>query len=333
MFALMPIIGKGIRDNPYRADVPSGITYHSAHIPTDRNGVPRHLEAITHFDDDLIVPPNIVTRLKSESTVRSMLALRDLRCEIKDMKRTPLLRDRQLYLGGGALAADSFDRADSADLGTQWDAGYPGNNSMQIVGNRVRGSVVSADNSESYNAATLPGNQWTQATLASVSTAAAKLATVLTRAAAPPTFSWYQFVLLAPGFGAATSEIGKRVAAAYTLLASETSTTWGAGDVIRGESDGTSHKIYRNGSTTALVSVTDSSLSSGRSGINIYVDGSLANIEIDDWSAGPSCGMRSLMGVGCGIRVLSAISLTQAQTRRGLFKTLAACVVGPKGKV
>ena len=288
MLFLLPIIGSGTQDDLYRADVPKGVDHHSAHIPTGRNGVPLFLDAVVSFDADLIIPPSIVTRLRGKEFMRTLLLKRDPRAVLDSMIRPVQIRDAQMYLGGGALVTDNFNRAGSADLGTQWDAGYPGNNPLQIVGNRVRASVVSSDNAESYNGVTLPANQWAQLTLASVSTAAAKLATVLTRAAVPPTFSWYQFVLLTPGFGATKSEIAKRVAVAYTLLASETSTVWGAGDVIRAESDGTTHNLYRNGSTTALLSATDSALSSGRAGINIYVDSSLANIEVDDWSAGPA---------------------------------------------
>ena len=297
MLALMPVIGSGTRNDPYRADVPAGVNYHSANIRTDKFGVPVHLDAIVHFDDDLIVPPTMVTKLRSRLAMQALLAVRDPACVIDKMQRAPRLRDMQLYLGGGALAADSFDRADSTDLGTQWDAGYTSNNNLQIVGNRVRGTVLSADSTESYNAVTLPNNQWSQLTLASMSGAPVKVATVLTRAAVPPTFSWYQCAALTPG-AAVRSELGKRVAGVYTILSNETSTTWGAGDVLRGESDGTTHTLYRNGSTTALLSATDSSHAAGRAGIGIYIDDSLANIEVDNWSAGPGTSRLAAMGMG-----------------------------------
>src|SRR4029079_14781477 len=62
-----------------------------------------------------------------------------------------------------STAVDSFDRADSLDLGSAWDP-YTGLNALQIVGNSVR-ATISGDNIESYNAVPLPNDQWSQATL------------------------------------------------------------------------------------------------------------------------------------------------------------------------
>ena len=285
MFCLLPIIGSGTRDAPYRVDVPIGITYHSAHIPTDRNGVPRYLEAITHFDDDLIVPPNIVTRLKSGSTVRGMLEVRDSRCKIKDMKRIPQLRDAQMYLGGGSLATDNFDRADGP-LGSLWDDGYAPENALAINGNRAGALTAGAGSVESYNGVALPNNQWVQCDLAAKAGAVISLVHVLTRMTAPAIKTWYAGEM-AQNFST-RSRIVKNVAGIETTLASENVTTWAVGDVLRLEADGTALALYRNNSTTALLTATDSAIAGGRAGLLFYVEGAVTNYLADNWSAGPA---------------------------------------------
>ena len=63
------------------------------------------------------------------------------------------------------LAADPFDRADNADLGTNWT---PGPDGFQIVSNAVRPANDSIDSWESFNAITWPDNQYSASTLAGV---------------------------------------------------------------------------------------------------------------------------------------------------------------------
>lgn len=56
-----------------------------------------------------------------------------------------------------------------------------------------------------------------------------------------------------------------------------------------------------------------------------------AHVHIGSFSEG-GANMRSLLGVGGMIRVVALASLAHPQTRRDLFKSLAACLVGPKGR-
>ena len=282
MFCLIPIIGSGTRDDPYRPSLPAGVAY-SAQIPTGPDGRPLYLDAPVWLDDWGMVPTSLITQLKSELAIRNWLSQKGLSDELAGMKRPPQVRDVQALLRR-TMAEDDFNRADNVDLGTSWDAGYTGQSNAQIVGNRVRSGAAALDSIESYNAVAFPSDQWARCLVATIQGAGICAPRVSLRMADPPTQSMYEMLALRNVAGE-QSRIHKFVAGVHTILANENVTTWAAGDTIAGEAIGTTLTLYRNESTPALLTVTDSSLTSGRAGITVFTD-VIADTEIDDWSAG-----------------------------------------------
>lgn len=197
------------------------------------------------------------------------------------------------------IATDDFNRADSIDLGAAWDT-YDIFTNLQIVGNRVRaGATGGNDTLESYNAVTVPNDQWAEVTLATVITPPPIYTVwggVVLRAATPPTTTMY---VLAGGVdsGSGLTSVYKWIAGVFTSLASDTQ-TWVSGDVALGEAQGTALRIYRNG--TLQLSATDSSITDGRLGAKAAVGdgGALTDIEIDGWSGGRFGPRQLLLGVG-----------------------------------
>ena len=294
MFCLLPLIGSGTFLDPYRADVPKGVLAHSAHIPTDSDGVPIYLDAPVSFDADLIIPPSITSSLRGQQMIRELMLARDEKAVLEAMIRPSQLRDAQMYLPGDPLLIDSFNRADSGDLGVQWDGGYtlPTADPLALRSNAAGMSVVSGnDNYESYNAAALPNDQWAEATLRAIVNAGGRINAprVCLRCTPPTVFTNYQY-MPAVNIAGQASTIAKVIAGAYTLLSSEGVTSWVAGNSFRGEVVGSSHSLYRNGSQTALLTASDSAIPSGtRAGIILYVDpgGSVTDSALGDFMAGP----------------------------------------------
>ena len=185
---------------------------------------------------------------------------------------------------------EDFNRADAADIGANWDAGYTGESALAIVGNRIRASAVATSALETVNAVSLTANQYAQITLSTFTGAVLAIAGVRVRNANAATNTGYAFQALR-NEGTKTSQIVRVDAGAGTVLITENATTWAATDVLRGEVYGTALRLYRNG--VLLLSFTDANLTSGKAGINLYVDtgGSLADLEVDDFIAGDLVGI------------------------------------------
>ena len=185
-----------------------------------------------------------------------------------------------------AVPGDNFNRANTLDLGTSWDAGYTTpvrpNTHLQIVGNRVRATTAMRDATETYTGVALANNQWAQVTLATANGTGAMAPRLLLRFSAPGLKSGYEFALGRGGLGF-TSRIERWNAGVSTPLAVENATAWVAGDVLRAEAQGTTLRLYRN--NVLVLSTTDATIASGRAGITIYA-ATIADVELDDFSAG-----------------------------------------------
>ena len=185
-----------------------------------------------------------------------------------------------------AVPGDDFNRANTLDLGTSWDAGHTTpvrpNTHLQIVGNRVRATTAMRDATETYTGVALANNQWAQVTLATANGTGAMAPRLLLRFSAPGLKSGYEFALGRGGLGF-TSRIERWNAGVSTPLAVENATAWVAGDVLRAEAQGTTLRLYRN--NVLVLSTTDATIASGRPGITIYA-ATIANVELDDFSAG-----------------------------------------------
>jgi hypothetical protein len=182
------------------------------------------------------------------------------------------------------LFSDDFSRADGA-LGANWADTYTGEDAPQIV-SQVLNAFSSANRaSASVTAISAPNNQWAQVTLAAMNNVGGvQMAQVLLRAAPAPTVTWYELQATI-GSGSFTSRIRYRTDASNaTTIASENATVWAASDVLYGEVQGTTIKLFRNGSQ--LLSVSDANLASGAVGLSINTPGGLIDCQVDNFLAG-----------------------------------------------
>ena len=284
MFAKVRIIGDGTRGNYYRPDVAGLVDQWQAVIPTDAGGHPKHADCLISVPDwrptGALVPFAL-----SPQGADALLRARDPKLRLTDLVERPPKLDIRAA-GRYQLGQDLFTRADNADIGASWDAGYTGMTAGQIVGGKVRGTVITTQEfDESYNALTLPADCWTEATLTITATAVVKYAWVFARCTAPATLTGYQ-ATIARNDGAFTSAIEKRVSGTGTQLSSENAITWATGDTWRLEVEGSAIRMYRNNGQ--ILSASDSAISAaGRAGMGCYVaSGSVGELEIDDIAFG-----------------------------------------------
>lgn len=168
------------------------------------------------------------------------------------------------FLALSDLVADSFTRANASSLGANWTT-MGGYNSSSIVSNSAVNNSAGSNLSFSYyNAQALSADQFSQATLSASPT---NYAGVGVRVAAGDNGYWFYCTT-------GTSYMLKRVSGAQTILTSAF-TTCTAGDVMRIEAGGTQITAYKNGAQVSTAS--DSSLTNGTAGIELYNSGSSNN--------------------------------------------------------
>lgn len=192
------------------------------------------------------------------------------------------------YVGDNATILDEFTRADSTDLGANWDGNYSGFTNAQIVGNCLR-VVATGDpeTAESWNALTPTANQWAQVRLKTFNTGTGGeiFGGVVLRAATPTTRTMYWIAAYTNNIEQFTV-IRKRVAGVEDEI-TFTPQVWAQGDIFRAEMSGTGFVVKRNGLVTQT-GLSDASIASGRVGIYMYVSSGAAatDLELDDFRAG-----------------------------------------------
>lgn len=199
------------------------------------------------------------------------------------------------------LFADSFTRADNADLGAGYDPGYltPNKTNATIISNDVRGAATNSEDPKSYetvNSVSLPGAQWCQFTMGAFAGTEDRRTGCLVRAAAPTTITGYwcyarKTATNTPVHNSAIQTLHSG-GAGDALIATDSTTVWGPGDIGRCEAEGSTIRFIRipAGQTVNLTIATASNaeFSTGRCGINMWMNtgGTLANATITDLSCG-----------------------------------------------
>jgi hypothetical protein len=184
------------------------------------------------------------------------------------------------------MATEDFNRADNADLGASWDAGYF--NTCQIVGNRLRDSAVGNAGFETYNVTTPTSAQYAKVTLSTFNTGASvndMYGGTLLRFANSPTTTGLLFTAKRSTAGGSQGQIFSYVAGVGSSVGSAT-VTWAPADVLESRALGSNVILYQNG--TPVLTGTNSVHSSGKAGIQCQVYGTavLSDIELDDWESG-----------------------------------------------
>lgn len=176
------------------------------------------------------------------------------------------------------LATDTFDRANADPIGGNWTtAGTYA--ALKIASNVAVPSNQGADGAAYYNAISWPNDQYSQLKVTGGTGGSGVGFGALTRQATGATNTNYRCVV---DRGATNNvEMGKTVAGTFTSLKSF-SNTWVDSDVLRLESQGTSHRIYRNG-TQISTTATDSAIASGNAGMFYSSDEASTG---NDWEGG-----------------------------------------------
>lgn len=170
--------------------------------------------------------------------------------------------------GDALLAFDGFTRANSADLGTNWDenTGESGPNGFDIVSNTAVPSDVAADSSETNNSVTWPDDQYSEVTYATTGADGIGSGSGPScREALGSTLTYYRAVGNASGY-----EFGRKNAGPFTSLSSGAGTTFAPADKLRlrikTSGANASWFLLKNG--VQFASGTDTSpIASGRAGI------------------------------------------------------------------
>ena len=190
--------------------------------------------------------------------------------------------------------SDFFNRADSTELGASWDAGYTSffgaTTNLAIVNNQLRVATLAADSLETNNTA-VANDQWAQITFISLTAADANIKApgIMLRANAPGDLTGYGFRVWVYNGSPHTRIERWDALVAHVVLADESATTWLTGDKLRGEAEGPTLRLYqvRGATETLILSATDATYGSGRTGIIHFVQaGTTADIQIDDFTAG-----------------------------------------------
>lgn len=222
---------------------------------------------------------------------------------------------------------DSFNRADSTELGASWDPGYTtfygANTNLVIVSNQLRVSATNADSIETHNTA-IANDQWAQITFSSLVTADANIRApgVLVRANAPGNLTGYACrVWIYNGSPHARIEEWNGLVS-HVPLVDESTTTWLTGDKLRCEAEGATLRLYQiRGTTETLVlSTTDATYASGRVGLQHYIAaaGTTNDIQIDNFTAGEFSVSAptppAITGVTSGSRTSTTVTYTGTPT-------------------
>ncbi len=207
------------------------------------------------------------------------------------------------------LVNDTFDRANSADLGSTWDvnSGF-GSGAFEILSNEAHITSGSNGNDgvETNNSATMPANQYAEATLGTTSNAGLGAGYgVGCRVNGASTATGYRLIASADGW-----EIARFVTGTFTSLGAFATTTFAAGDVARLEitTNGANADwvVKKNGSTVTSGTGSDTSpiTASGRVAVMYSSTDStgtgLASFRAGDFNSGSVAlsGSAGTIGIG-----------------------------------
>ena len=179
------------------------------------------------------------------------------------------------------IAAFTFTQSDGSP-GSPWEGGYSTGtptNDIQVVSNRIRGTSITQDSLMTINTA-LPDDQWCEIVISTITGSGSRVPRCILAANAPGSFNGYEFAALVGVSGTKTRISAWTNGQWQGNLASDNTTNWVSGDVLRAEKRGASLTLYRNG--TLVLTVSDSTYSGGRGGVIIYPGAAVANVEVDN---------------------------------------------------
>ena len=180
---------------------------------------------------------------------------------------------------------DDFNRADNADIGTEWTSGYSSTTAARITSNAVRSITLNTEAIEQYNAFTPNADQWASVKLTSIAAPNCLVGVILRAQPMPSPVTFYY--IAAGGFSTNYTIVKKRINFTDTQLLSQ-NTAWVAGDTLRAEISGSVITVWRNGALIWTCPSDTGITSAGKVGIYLWVatGGALTNAQLDDFDAG-----------------------------------------------
>lgn len=175
------------------------------------------------------------------------------------------------------VGSDTFTRADSTDLGPDWEFGTE-YNSLQIVSNSIRPLNTVVGSLERYIGSVLPNNQGIRGKLVIASGVEAQTLRLNVRLDSFPNYNGMYCA-----FNRNSSplvSIVKRVTGIPSVLASTNAFTIAQDDVLACEGYGTLYRALQNG--VVILQVTDGTYTAGAPGIYMSTAGATANFGFDN---------------------------------------------------
>jgi len=185
------------------------------------------------------------------------------------------------------IASDAFNRANSATLGSNWTplAGGGSNAALQVVNGQIEDAVASSVGKEMYyGGLNWTPDQYSQVQIVSASGGGNEGPAVRMTS----TDTHYACVVYNLGSGNASVSILLDFAGSYATLASSSTATVSAGDLIRCTVQGTSLTMTDVTTATNLLTASDGNIPSGYPGLIDAAGGTASNYVMANWSAGAS---------------------------------------------
>jgi hypothetical protein len=220
------------------------------------------------------------------------------------------------------LATDDFNRANSTGLGANWTAGAL-SDTLNVNANACVPAVLPGNDCYyAYTGITWPNDHYAQIKVTVTSTGGGGVGGgVAVRRTGDGTTRYRAVVDHAASNNVS---LDRFLSGAYQNLALYTS-AWTDGDVLRLEAQGSSLRVYRNG-TQIGTTFTDANIASGSPGIDY--SSSVSALTMDDWeggdlTGGPTTNTRTATPV--------TVSLQSTRTRTATPVTVALSLAGQHG--
>lgn len=110
-------------------------------------------------------PPYTDSNLTASTTYGYAIRARDGAGNVGLASATAYVATPAVTSTRNILATDAFARADGADLGASYDAGYTAMNALKIVSQALQSTAVNTQSLETYNGVTTPNDQWAKVTI------------------------------------------------------------------------------------------------------------------------------------------------------------------------
>lgn len=218
-------------------------------------------------------------------------------------------------------ASDNFDRADSANLGSNWTT-QTNEQTIGITSNVASNKASPQPGGNFWNADTFADDQLSEATMTKIGAGADLQLEIRTRCqgAAESYYAGGRNDFINPND---RHRIWKIVGGTRTGLATQ-NVAWVVNDKVKLENVGTGLELFVN--DVSELTTTDSSFSSGSAGIGLRSTGGVDEVQLDDWTGDDISTARRFMYIG------ASLSTVHAQAEVGRFYILPVVIETEAGE-